>query len=100
MQMSHMTGMSIGKKKATRGKRGGKGKGKSVNAHHAAAQGHMASAMAAPTPQAAHAHLFKALTSLNKAKKGSPVGAAPSAGTPTMGSAPMAQVQDTDHDGY
>ena len=99
MSMSDMTGMSISKKKKThRGKRGGKNKPKGVNAHHEAAKGHMESALAAPDPHAAHGHLFKALTALNKAKKGSPIGAAPAAGTPTMGSAPMAQ--DTDNDGY
>lgn len=86
MQMnsvSNMAGMKPGmKKKTRRGGRGGKNKHKGVNSHHAAAKGHMESAMQASTPQAAHGHLFKALTALNKAKKGSPIGSAPSAGVP------------------
>lgn len=100
MSMSNMTGLPSGlpKKKTHRGKRGGKKhRAKAMNAHHAQAQTHLANAMAAPTPAAAHGHLFKALTALNKAKQGSPIGAAPSAGAPTMGSASM--VEDTDNDG-
>lgn len=91
MSMTSMTGMPPGKKKTRRGGRGGKNKHKGVNAHHSAAKGHMESAMNAPTPQAAHGHLFKALSALNKAKKGSPIGSAPSAGVPVPPSgAPMA----------
>jgi len=50
--------------------RGRRSKGKS--AHHAAAKTHLANAQAAATPQAATAHLFKALSSLNKAKQSAP----------------------------
>lgn len=100
MSMSNMTGMSSGKKKKTmRGKRGGKGKHKGANAHHVAAKEHLASAMATNDPHETSKFLFKALTHNKKAikaKSGSPIGAAPSTGTPTMGSAPMAQ--DTDND--
>lgn len=67
-----MTGMSPGKKKTHRGKRGGRGKGKPTNPHHAQAQTHLADALKAGTPQDAHGHLFKALTALNKARAGSP----------------------------
>lgn len=92
MAMHSMTGMAPGKKKTRRGKRGGKGKHKAVNAHHAQAQTHLANAMAAPTPQAAHGHLFKALTALNKAKGATPPASAgvamPPQAQPQMGAMP------------
>ena len=58
------TGMPSGKK-THRGKRS-RGKGPAVN-HHEVAKGHLANAQTASTPQAATAHLFKALSSLKKA---------------------------------
>lgn len=81
MSMTSMTGMKIGKKKP-RGGRGGKNKRKAVNAHHAQAQTHLTNAANAANPKAALAHMFKGLSALNKAKKPSPTGSAPSAGVP------------------
>jgi hypothetical protein len=89
MAMTSMTGMKVGKKKTRRGSRGGRGKNKAMNAHHAQAQTHLANAAAAPTPKGALIHLFKGLTALNKANKGAPSGPPmPSAGA-SPANAPM-----------
>lgn len=89
-QMSAMTGMKPGKK-THRGKRGGRNKPK--NPHHAQAQTHLANALKAPTPDAAHQHLFKALTALNKARAPgaqASAGAAPQPPAVSSGTATMA----------
>jgi hypothetical protein len=52
--------------------RGRRSKGKGAKQHHADAKAHLANAQKAADPHAATAHLFKALTSLNKAKQASP----------------------------
>lgn len=89
MSMSSMTGMPAGKKKTRRGGRGGKNKKKAMNAHHAQAQTHLTNAAAAPNPKAAMVHLFKGLTALNKANKGTQSGPPmPSAGA-SPANAPM-----------
>lgn len=54
------------KAKTHRGRRS-KGKGPKPVDHHAQAKTHLANAQQAPTPKAAHGHLFKALSSLKKA---------------------------------
>lgn len=97
MSMQSMTGMPTGKKKTRRGNRGGKGrnKSKSVNAHHAQAQEHLAKAAAAPNPNAALGHLFKGLTALNKAKKPSSGVAMPPQGAPAQPQMPMNQGMQT-----
>ena len=61
----------MGHKKRTHRGRRSRGKGAKTD-HHADAKAHMAKAQAAPTPHAAHGHLFRALSSLNKAKKAAP----------------------------
>lgn len=57
------------KRKTHRGRRS---KGKGAKAHHADAKQHMAAGMKAKSPAEAHAHLFRAISSLNKAKKADP----------------------------
>lgn len=59
------------KSRTHRGRRS-KGKGPKPTDHHAQAKEHMAAAQQAATPQAAHGHLFRAISALNKAKKVQP----------------------------
>jgi hypothetical protein len=68
-QSMHFTGMTAPKKRTHRGRRS---KGLGAKDHHEEAKGHMANASSAATPDDARKHLFKALTSLSRAK-GAPV---------------------------
>lgn len=63
---------SIGHKRKTHRGRRSRGKGAKPSDHHAEAKGHLQAAQQAATPQAAHAHLFRALSSLKKAVKAAP----------------------------
>lgn len=51
--------------------RGRRSRGKGAKEHHQDAKDHMAKAQEAKTPEASHAHLFRALSSLNRARKAS-----------------------------
>jgi len=63
MTMEAMTGLSMGRKRTHRGRRG-RGKGSKEN--HETAKGHIMAAQESKDPKESRMHLFKALSALKK----------------------------------